>query len=61
VAPRDDLPADLEVVRRGKFVIAVNHAEVDAKLPATGTELITGARCDGVLHVPAGDVRVVRL
>jgi beta-galactosidase len=61
VPPRDDLPADLEVVRRGEYVIAVNHAAVDAKLPATGTELITGTRCDGVLHVPAGDVRVVRL
>jgi beta-galactosidase len=61
VTPREDLPAGLEVVRRGGFVIAVNHADVDAKLPATGTELITGTRCDGVLHVPAGEVRVVPL
>jgi beta-galactosidase len=60
VTPRDDLPADLEVVRRGGFVIAINHADVDAKLPTTGTELITGIHCDGVLHVPAGEVRVVR-
>jgi beta-galactosidase len=60
VAPRD-LPADLEVVRRGGFVFALNHAETDAKLPATGLELLTGAECDGVLDVPAGEVRVIRV
>jgi beta-galactosidase len=60
MTPRDDLPADLEVVRRGPFVIAINHADQDAKLPASGTELLTGLPCDGVLRVPAGEVRVVR-
>jgi beta-galactosidase len=60
VTPRD-LPPDLEVVRRGDFLIAINHADADAKLPATGTELLTGTDCDGVLDVPAGEVRVIRL
>jgi beta-galactosidase len=59
VTPRDDLPADLEVVRRGRFLIAINHADHDAKLPAGGTEVLTGLACDGVLRVPAGEVRVV--
>jgi beta-galactosidase len=59
ISPRDDLPADLELVRRGPFLIAINHADQDAKLPATGTELLTNTPCDGLLHVPAGDVRVV--
>lgn len=60
VTPREDLPADLEIVRRGPFVFALNHADTDAKLPATGAELLTGTHCDGVLDVPAGEVRVVR-
>ncbi|HEV2782253.1 MAG TPA: beta-galactosidase [Actinophytocola sp.] len=60
LAPRDDLPADLELVRRGPFRIAINHADQDAKLPATGTELLTGSPCDGLLHIPAGEVRVIR-
>jgi beta-galactosidase len=60
ISPADDLPEGLEVVRRGQFLIAVNHAGHDAKLPATGTELLTNTPCDGILRVPAGDVRVVR-
>jgi beta-galactosidase len=56
-----DLPADLEVVRRGPFVFALNHGDFDAKLPVAGTELLTGAHCEGVLDVPAGEVRVVRI
>ena len=59
VTPRDDLPAGLEVVRRGQVVIAINHSDTDAKLPTTGTELLTGTHCDGVLHIPAGEVRAV--
>ncbi|HET9142758.1 beta-galactosidase [Actinophytocola sp.] len=59
VASREDLPPGLEVVRRGRFLFAINHDGHDAKLPAAGTELLTGARCDGVLRVPGGEVRVI--
>lgn len=67
IAPRTDLPRDVEVVRRtsesGTFVFAVNHTGSDAKvtLDAHGTELLTGERAAGRLAVPAGTVRVVRL
>jgi beta-galactosidase len=66
LAPRADLPHDVEVVRRagesGTFLFAVNHTALDAKVPleAHGTELLTGERAAGHLGVPAGAVRVVR-
>ncbi|GAB3460821.1 beta-galactosidase [Actinophytocola sediminis] len=60
VDPRDDLPAGVEVVRRGEFLIAINHTDGDAKLPALGVELLTDTPCEGLLRVPAGEVRVVR-
>ncbi|UCM87197.1 beta-galactosidase [Streptomyces marincola] len=65
--PRDDLPRDVEVVRRagpgGDFLFAINHTAEDHEvaLPASGTELLTGTRADGPLAVPAGATRVVRL
>jgi beta-galactosidase len=67
IAPRTDLPRDVEVVRRtgesGTYVFAINHTASDAKVPldAYGTELLTGERVAGRLAVPAGAVRVVRL
>ncbi|MFF5969411.1 beta-galactosidase [Streptomyces collinus] len=67
LAPRADLPRDVEVVRRtgasGTYLFAVNHTGSDAKVPleAPGTELLTGDRAAGRLAVPAGAVRVVRL
>ncbi|MFD5231179.1 beta-galactosidase [Streptomyces qaidamensis] len=67
LAPRADLPRDVEVVRRtgasGTYLFAVNHTGSDAKvsLQAPGTELLTGDRAAGRLAVPAGAVRVVRL
>jgi beta-galactosidase len=67
LAPRADLPRDVEVVRRtgasGTYLFAVNHTGSDAKvaLEAAGTELLTGDRAAGRLAVPAGAVRVVRL
>ncbi|WP_199840115.1 Beta-galactosidase C-terminal domain, partial [Streptomyces scabiei] len=67
LAPRGDLPRDVEVVRRagesGVFLFAINHTATDAKVPldAEGTELLTGERAAGRLAVPAGGVRVVRL
>ncbi|MDX3522782.1 beta-galactosidase [Streptomyces scabiei] len=67
LAPRGDLPHDVEVVRRagesGAFLFAINHTAADAKVPldSDGTELLTGERAAGHLAVPAGGVRVVRL
>lgn len=67
IAPRADLPRDVEVVRRsgesGTFLFAINHTSSDAKVPldAAGTELLTGERATGRLVLPAGAVRVVRL
>ncbi|GAA2634723.1 hypothetical protein GCM10010307_30270 [Streptomyces vastus] len=67
IAPRGDLPRDVEVVRRsgesGTYLFAINHTSSDAKVPleAHGTELLTGERAAGRLAVPAGAVRVVRL
>ncbi|MER6414559.1 beta-galactosidase [Streptomyces humidus] len=67
IAPRADLPRDVEVVRRsggtGSYLFAINHTAVDAKVPleTSGTELLTGERAAGRLAVPAGAVRVVRL
>ncbi|MDP9797115.1 beta-galactosidase [Catenuloplanes nepalensis] len=58
--PACDLPAGVEVVRRGEFVIALNHTSRDVTVPGSGVELMTGESCvDGVL-VPAGAVRVLR-
>ncbi|MEU0112508.1 beta-galactosidase [Streptomyces bobili] len=67
LAPRADLPRDVELVRRsgetGSYLFALNHTATDAKVPldTSGTELLTGERAAGRLAVPAGAVRVVRL
>ncbi|MET8944317.1 beta-galactosidase [Streptomyces sp. NPDC004542] len=69
IAPRADLPRDVEVVCRTDesgtrtFLFAINHTATDAKVPldTPGTELLTGERAAGRLAVPAGAVRVVRL
>ncbi|MFF8012523.1 beta-galactosidase [Streptomyces sp. NPDC007929] len=67
LAPRADLPRDVEVVRRtgtsGTYLFALNHTGSDVKVPleSAGTELLTGEPAAGRLAVPAGAVRVVRL
>ncbi|MBA2947445.1 beta-galactosidase [Streptomyces himalayensis] len=67
IAPRADLPRDVEVVTRsgesGRYLFVMNHTAADAKVPleAHGTELLTGERAAGRLAVAAGAVRVVRL
>ncbi|MDT0265161.1 beta-galactosidase [Streptomyces sp. DSM 44915] len=64
---QDELPRDLEVVRRrgehGEYLFAINHTEADCALPLgqPGRELLTGERAADKLVVPAGGVRVVRL
>jgi beta-galactosidase len=58
------LPDGFEVVTRhgadADFVVAINHRDEAAALPATGVELFTGAEVSGSLEVPAGGVAVVR-
>ncbi|MDG9719646.1 beta-galactosidase [Streptomyces sp. DH24] len=67
IAPRADLPRDVEVVRRtgesGTCLFVINHTATDTKVPleTSGTELLSGERAAGRLAVPAGAVRVVRL
>ncbi|MFG3089428.1 beta-galactosidase [Streptomyces antibioticus] len=67
LAPRAELPRDVEVVVRsgesGRYLFAINHTAADTKVPlaTAGTELLTGERTAGRLAVPAGAVRVVRL
>ncbi|WP_320784729.1 beta-galactosidase [Streptomyces sp. CRN 30] len=67
LAPRPDLPRDVEVVRRtgesGSYLFAINHTGTDVKVPldSSGTELLTGESAAGRIEVPAGAVRVVRL
>jgi beta-galactosidase len=67
IAPRAELPYDVEVVRRegesGGFLFVINHSASDVKVPlgAAGTELLTGEPAAGDLAVPAGAVRVLRL
>jgi beta-galactosidase len=41
-------------------VFVVNHGTRDVEHAVTGLELVTGTEVDGLLRVPAGDVRVVR-
>ncbi|KOX21350.1 beta-galactosidase [Saccharothrix sp. NRRL B-16348] len=59
---------DVEVVRRRgevagsavSWLVAVNHGDGDAELPAAGVELLSGARASGSVVVPAGGVVVIR-
>jgi beta-galactosidase len=57
--PARDLPDGLEVVRRGDYVIALNHTLSDVTLPGSGVELLTGDTCSAGVVVPAGGVRVL--
>jgi beta-galactosidase len=69
LVPAAGLPAaavaqGLEVVRRvgpdARYLFVINHADVDASLPAHGVDLLTGSRHDGALTVAAGGVAVLR-
>ncbi|WP_448003527.1 beta-galactosidase [Agromyces bauzanensis] len=56
--------ADVEITRRvgpdRAYRFIVNHGTTDVELAAHGAELVTGARVDGTISVPAGAVRVIR-
>jgi beta-galactosidase len=64
LVPRPGLPAGVEVVRRSdgqaSWLFVVNHEGQDVELAATGTEQLSGTRCQGALPVPAGAVRILR-
>ncbi|MEV7268201.1 beta-galactosidase [Micromonospora aurantiaca] len=64
VRPPVRAPAGVEVVRRRSadrsWLFVVNHTTEPARLAVSGVELLGGARCDGELEVPAGEVAVVR-
>ncbi|MGC5288809.1 beta-galactosidase [Micromonospora sp. DT231] len=64
VRPPVPAPPGVEVVRRRDgertWLFVLNHTEAEIRLPARGTDLLTGARCSGELMVPAGAVAVVR-
>jgi len=57
-------PSGVEVlVRRNDteaFTFFVNHANTDAVIAARGREMLTDEPVGGELHIPAGEVRVVR-
>ncbi|MDE0573903.1 beta-galactosidase [Demequina sp. B12] len=59
-----DRPETLEIMtRHGEtydFVVVCNHANDDAHLSITGTDLLSGTEIDGQLTLAGGDVAVVR-
>ncbi|HEU4489447.1 MAG TPA: Beta-galactosidase C-terminal domain [Jiangellales bacterium] len=42
------------------YLFVANHTAQPVDLAALGTELLTGAPCDGSVRVGAGEVAVVR-
>ena len=44
-----------------RYLVAINHAETDAVIDATGTDVATGAVTDATALVRAGATRVIRL
>ena len=54
----------VEVVRRhgsgATYLFVLNHTGETARIPATGTDLVSGQACAGTVAVPAGSVAVVR-
>ncbi|MDR2252305.1 MAG: beta-galactosidase [Bifidobacteriaceae bacterium] len=66
VKPEAASPVGVEVTRRWSddsktsWLFAINHTDRTCSLQATGVELLTGARAEGALEVPAGAVRVLR-
>jgi beta-galactosidase len=54
----------VEVVRRhgdrASYLFVINHTGDDAEVEVTGTDLVNGRQCTGLLPVPAGAVAVVR-
>ncbi len=60
VGPVAQWTGDLELVRRGDVLIAINHSDAPATVAATGTDLLTGTTHDAGVLVPAGGTVVLR-
>jgi beta-galactosidase len=59
VAPLD-VPAEVEAVRRERYLFLINHGDAEAVVPAGGHDLLEGTDHDGEVTIPAGGVRVLR-
>jgi beta-galactosidase len=63
-APVDGMVGEVDVVRRvspaGSWLFVLNHGERAVQVPATGVDLVSGQRVDGVCHLPGGGYAVVR-
>jgi beta-galactosidase len=64
VVPPSGLPAGVEVVERRAgdraYLFLINHGDTDARVAASGHDLLTGTDHAGETVVPAGAVRVLR-
>jgi beta-galactosidase len=50
----------LELVRRGRWLFALNHTDQPRRVAADGIELLSGERVVGAWEVPAGGYAVIR-
>jgi beta-galactosidase len=53
-------PAGVEVVRRGGWLVALNHTDRPQRVPADGVDLVGGADVTGSIELPPGGAAVVR-
>jgi beta-galactosidase len=55
---------EVEIVRRigteASYMFVVNHSATEVAVPASGVDLLTGARHDSVAAIPAGGVVAIR-
>lgn len=58
----DSLPEGVEAVARGPLVFLLNHGDgsADVHVPGARVDVLTDEESDGVVTIPAGDVRVLR-
>ncbi|THV38626.1 beta-galactosidase [Glycomyces buryatensis] len=59
-----DAPPGLELVRRShedgrSYLFAINHTETESRVPATGTDLLTGADWTAETPIPPGGIAVI--
>jgi len=54
------LPAGVDAVRRGAHLFVFNHLDEPVKIPAAGTDLLTGRVASGAFAVPPGGAAIIR-
>jgi beta-galactosidase len=54
------VPAEVEVVRRGRYLFLINHGDAEAVVAGDGHDLLSGTDHTGEVVIPAGGVRVLR-